>query len=251
MRRGRTPVHQARTELYRRLITEAAERVFAEHGFTGAHIGQIARTAGLSIGTLYAAFPGKKAEIFRAIQEWRGAELIGMTRAVGLEVWTQRGDVLAAMLDGQDALVRYFAAHPDYLRILLREATGWSLKPRTTHEEVAVWTEGMDGAVLGMQEGIKAGVLTDGDPVLMARTMSAMQQAHLGYWLEAGGRRSAEQVAADLRAQFLRAFCRPEVIAERGLLQAAGMPDGGQRTGSKPMEPATAAPAGRARRTEP
>ena len=213
-------MRRARIELYRRLIREAAERVFAEHGFAGALVEQIAREADVSIGTLYRVFPGRKAEIYRAIQEHRGTELIGTTRAVGIKAWERRGDVLDAMLEGQAALVEYLMAHPDYLRITLHEEPAWAVPPeRATTEQTAMWREGMEGTVLGMRHGIAAGVLVDDDPEAMARTLVAIQQAYLGYWLEDGRRQPRDVVVAALRRQFLRAFCRPEVQAERGLLE--------------------------------
>jgi AcrR family transcriptional regulator len=216
--RPRDKARQARTDLYRRLICEAAERVFAAHGFAGALVEEIAREADVSIGTLYRVFPGRKAEIYRAIQELRGTELIGSTRAVGLAAWQQRGDVLDAMLEGLRTLVEYVMAHPDYLRMTLHEEQAWALGPqRSTTEQTAMWKAGMEGAAEGMRYGVETGLLVDDDPDLMARTLVAMQQAHLGFWLEEGRQRSSEEVVAALQRQFLRAFCRPEVLAERGL----------------------------------
>ena len=66
-----------------------------------------------------------------------------------------------------------------------------------------------------MRQGIADGMLVDDDPEAMARAWLAIQQAHLGYWLEDGQRASAEEVTERLQRQFLRAFCRPEVLATR------------------------------------
>jgi AcrR family transcriptional regulator len=44
----------------RQQIMEGARRVFLEHGFDGASIGDIVRSAGISKGTLYAYFPSKE-----------------------------------------------------------------------------------------------------------------------------------------------------------------------------------------------
>lgn len=215
--RPKERARRARTELYRRSIREAAERVFAKHGFSNAPVEQIAREANVSIGTLYRVFPGRKAEIYRAIQEHRGTELIGSTQAVGMSAWQRRGDVLDAMLEGLAAMAEYLMAHPDYLRITLHEEQAWAVGPkRSSREQTAMWGEGMQGAVLGMRLAIDAGLMVDDDPELMARTSVAMQQAHLGYWLEEG-RRRPEEVVACLQRQFLRAFCRPEVLVERRL----------------------------------
>jgi AcrR family transcriptional regulator len=44
----------------RQQIMEGARRVFLEHGFDGASVGDIVRAAGVSKGTLYAYFPSKE-----------------------------------------------------------------------------------------------------------------------------------------------------------------------------------------------
>jgi AcrR family transcriptional regulator len=50
----------------RQQIMEGARRMFLEHGFDGASIGDIVRAAGVSKGTLYAYFPGKE-KLFEAL----------------------------------------------------------------------------------------------------------------------------------------------------------------------------------------
>lgn len=224
-RRRNDQLREARAELYRGLVRDAAERVFAEHGFARAGVAQIAREAGVSIGTIYRVFPGRKTEIYRVIQEHRGTALIGSTRAIGLETWQRRGDLLDAMLAGLAALVEFFLAHPDYLRLVLREEKAWAVGPkRTSTEQTVMWREGIKGTVMAMRQGIAEGLLVDDDPEAMARTWVAIQQSHLGYWLEDGGRARPAEVVARLQRQFLRAFCRAEVVAARGLLEPAVTP---------------------------
>jgi len=229
-------VREARAELYRGLVREAAEQVFAAHGFAGARVEEIAREAGLSVGTIYRAFPGKKREIYRAIQEQRGTELIGTARTTWIAAWQQRGDLVDAILAGVASLVEYFIGHPDYLRVVLREERAWGVGPdRTSLEQTVMWREGIQGAVMAMRQGIADGLLVDEDPDLMARSWVAMQQAHLGYWLEQGQRAEAAEVARRLQRQFLRAFCRPEVLAARGLAAAPAEP--AQRIQDPPRTP--------------
>lgn len=212
----RTRVSEAREELYRGLVLEAAESIFAQRGFAGARVEEIAREAGVSVGTIYRVFPGKKQEIYRAIQEQRGTELIGTTQAIGIAAWQQRGDLVDAMLAGMASLVEYFVAHPDYLRLVLREEKAWAVGPsRASNAQTAMWGEGIKGMVAAMREGIAAGLLVDEDPEVMARTLVAMQQAHLAFWLEDDRRVASEEVARRLQRQFLRAFCRADVQVAR------------------------------------
>ena len=203
-----------RVGAYRAAIREAAERVFAERGFAGAHVGQIAKEAGVSVGTIYRAYPGRKPEIYHDLQTERGKEILEHTRARGLAAFQRHGDVLQAILEGLGALVEYFIAHPDYLRIVLSEEKAWASALRNTATQAAIWKQGMSGSEEAMRAGIAAGLLVDDGPEVMARTLVAMQQAQLGYWLESGRREPAAEVVARLRRQFLRAFCRPEIAAE-------------------------------------
>jgi AcrR family transcriptional regulator len=212
--------------MYRGLVCDAAERVFAAHGFLRARMTQIARESGVSIGTIYRVFPARKYEIYRAIQENRGTELLGRTRAIGEAVWRQSGDLLDAMFAGVAATVDFFAAHPDYLRLVLREEKGWGgSAERSSAEQTAMWHEGMSGIVSAMQFGIAERLLVDDDAETMARTWVAIQEAQLGHWVEQGMRATPEEVTARFQRQLLRAFCRPEVLATRRLPEVTTTPE--------------------------
>ena len=204
--------------MYRGLVCDAAERVFAAHGFLRTRMSQIARESGVSIGTIYRVFPGRKDQIYRAIQENRGTEVLGRTRAIGEAAWRQSGDLLDAILAGIAATVDFFAAHPDFLRLVLREEKAWgSTAKRSSAEQTAMWHEGFDSIVGAMRFGITEQLLVDDDPETMARTWVSIQEAHLGHWVEKGMRATPAEVTARFQRQFLRAFCRPEVLATRRL----------------------------------
>ena len=208
-------LREARAGAYRAVVRAAAERVFAQAGFAGTRVEQVGKAAGVSVGTIYRAYPGKKREIYRDIHVHRGTEVLGCTQAAGLRAFRQ-GDILDAMLEGITALVEYFVEHPDYLRIVLREEKAWAQGPsRPSAAQTVMWNEGVGGTIEGIRHAIAAGLLVDDDPERMARTMVAMEHAHLGYWLESGGHESAADVAARLCRQVLRAFCRPEILAKR------------------------------------
>jgi TetR/AcrR family fatty acid metabolism transcriptional regulator len=65
----------------RTLILDAAIRVFAEHGYHGARVGDIAEDAGVAHGLLYHYFASKD-EVLRTIFVENWGELIGRFRAV-------------------------------------------------------------------------------------------------------------------------------------------------------------------------
>ena len=71
----RSARREGKRALYRERVLEAAQGVFAEHGYDDAKMEEISREAGLALGTLYSVFSGK-AEIFRAVHESADRELL-------------------------------------------------------------------------------------------------------------------------------------------------------------------------------
>ncbi len=70
--------------LYREAILDAAERVFGKAGFGGAHMADIARAAGIAVGSLYTYFDSKEA-IFAALHEHRAASFHALLEEVAAE----------------------------------------------------------------------------------------------------------------------------------------------------------------------
>ncbi|WP_337185985.1 helix-turn-helix domain-containing protein [Phenylobacterium sp.] len=63
------PAYQTRSREQRDRLLKAGERVFAEHGFWQAHVADIARRAGCSVGSFYRRFQDKEAFFF-ALQSY-------------------------------------------------------------------------------------------------------------------------------------------------------------------------------------
>ena len=76
----RRPLTREETQLEtREHLLGAADRIFCEHGFHGAHLAQVAREAGHSTGAVYSAF-GSKAALFLAVVKRRFDERIAELR---------------------------------------------------------------------------------------------------------------------------------------------------------------------------
>lgn len=201
-RTTRDAVRQARNEVYRRHILEAAEQVFADHGFEAAKLQQISKLAGLSMGTIYGVFPGKT-EILDALLEDRGREILEQAKAAADDA----KDPLAA-LDGLIQLyVGYFVEHPHFLRMHLRQGTSWVISPATgANGRAAIWSEIHALHARVFEDGIAAGVFVDEDPGFLAKLFSAMDQVLLSDWEARGMKESAAKLAERLRAMVTRAF---------------------------------------------
>jgi hypothetical protein len=106
-RSAKKELRAARAQLYHRLICGAAERVFATYGFARARVEEIARISGVSIGTIYRIFPGRKRAIYNATIEGRSSELVETTRAAGLAAAQQGRNLVDAWLVSIGVLVEY------------------------------------------------------------------------------------------------------------------------------------------------
>lgn len=200
----RQRVQHARRALYREMVLEAAEPIFARRGVEGARMEEIAEAAGLSLGTVYAVFRGK-AEIVDALHEARLRDML----AAAEESSRMRGGPLELLLAAVRAYVGYFLAHPEYLRMYLAEGTSWGVRAAiATHpRRTAAWSEGIDRLARLFEAGMRAGVFVAGDADQAARVMIAVQQVQLADWLEGGMRRDPRALVAEIGGQIRRSFC--------------------------------------------
>lgn len=200
----RDRLRDAKQSMYRTLILDIAEEVFADAGFDGAGVKVVAARAGISLATLYARFPNKL-ELYRAVQARRLGELMTAVRPAG-----RGADALDRMLLAIEGYVAFHMAHPHYLRMHLREGNAWSVREGLrTEEQAEAWSRGQASMARTFRDGIRAGLFVDDDPVRMARTTNALHQVALTMWIEGGMKESTEQLLGGVRAQFIRAFCVP------------------------------------------
>ena len=193
---------EARRELYRQLILDGAQRVFAERGYDDAKMEEIAQESGLSLGTLYSVFAGK-AKLFAAIHEAADEEILHRSIACVDEGMSS----IDATLAGVRAWVEYFLEHPDFLRMHLREGQAWSgPSAGRGRERSRAWKEGLAMLERGVARCVADGSFVAGEPGLIARTMIAMQQVQLVWWLERGMERAHEDVVEEVLEQVKRCF---------------------------------------------
>lgn len=190
--------------MYREHILDAAENIFAEHGYETSKVQSVAAAAGVSLATLYGVFETKW-DLYRAVHERRTRMLHEHVRERG----ESQGDLLDRMLDGIAAYVEFHMAHPSYLRMHLREQHIWSTSVTLrSPEQIDAWERGLEMMSKAFSLGQEAGIYhPDESPVLMARTTLAMHQVRLGDWVDRGMIESAEAIVDVVKRQFIRAFC--------------------------------------------
>ena len=213
-RRRRKPVDEARAEMYRALVLRCAEQVFAERGYHTAKMQEIASAAGISLNTLYAAFPSKRA-VFEALHEARGSESLALVDAALAEP----GDARASLRRGIHAFVAFLTRHPDYFRMDLREGRSWAIgdveASPSFRAGIAHWTA-------LMKRGIAEGVFRAEDPEVMAVTAFGVMQIQLAAWLARPEPPAPLDIAERICAHLERALCTPDTLEAASPLSVDG-----------------------------
>ncbi|MBW1756475.1 MAG: TetR/AcrR family transcriptional regulator [Deltaproteobacteria bacterium] len=204
MSQATAKARSAKTSMYRSLIIDAAERLFASRGYEGTKIQDIATESGISLGTLYSVFDGKS-DIYEAVQDER------LGRLFLLAGRTMASDDKAAerLMRGNRVFIRWLTEHPDFLRIHLNRSGAWASNPQEVGEGlVNAWRRGIDLIALVIDEAMREGDAFQGDPVIAARTMVAVQQVHMSAWVESGMQGDADDLADRIEEQLRRTLFR-------------------------------------------
>jgi AcrR family transcriptional regulator len=195
-------IREARREMYRRVITEAAEAVFSEKGFADARMSDVALEAGISLKTLYATFKGKL-ELFEAIRAVRIDEVMALSAAVS------EGPPLDVVMRRVRVSVEYLLANPHFLRIHLREGNAWAIQPEGGAGAVPDrWSANLSEQAKTIQRGIDDGVFENGYPELLVKMVNAVYQVQLADWLEREETGSPAILVERIQAYVKRLLCR-------------------------------------------
>lgn len=147
----------ARGQRTRAKLLEAAERIFAEHGYHDASIVKITEAAGVSQGTFYLYFQGK-AEIFDQLVR----DLNRRVRRAMSEAADRGSTRIEAELLGFHAFFRFTAEHPALYRII-RQAEFASPETLQFHYDRLA-----EGYVAALRNAMDAGEIARRDPEVLA-----------------------------------------------------------------------------------
>ncbi len=199
---SRSRLELARERMYRDLVFESAEHVIAERGLEATTMQEIAAEAGISLRTLYAAFPSKE-ELVAEVQRVRGEGIVSRI-AEGIE--GAPDDPLARLAGGVRGYVDFLLAHPSFLRIHLREGRAWGLEPRNGDAEG--WRTGLGRFAAILRAGMELGLFHAGDPDFLALLGAAVMQVHMAHIARATPK-DAEALTNEILVQLHRLFCKP------------------------------------------
>lgn len=170
----------------RRRLLEAARELINEQGMAHLRVEDVAREAGLSVGTFYIYFDGKD-DLFAQLV----VDYTGRLRERMQAVYQGPGDLL-------DRLTRGLVAYLDFVEeneksfLHYRDATSI----RTNVGRLSTWTMNQHAEDLRplLEEGIASGFFREEDPELLAQSVLGFTQHIAGWWLEHRERCSREQL---------------------------------------------------------
>jgi AcrR family transcriptional regulator len=163
------PRQRADARRNRKRIIEASRELFAEHGFD-AQVDDIARAAGVGVGTVYRHFPNK-CDLLEALVQERFEGLAEAARAgiVNPDPWAGFEEFMrysAGVMARDRALSEAMFERPEMMRAgaegvgmpeLLDELVARAQRDGTLREEV-IWQD-VPGLVCGMGRALKTGVI--------------------------------------------------------------------------------------------
>jgi len=180
----------------RRLLLEAAERVFAELGYHDASIVKITEAAGVGQGTFYLYFDGKK-RIFDELV----LDLNARVRRAMTEASSQGATRAERELLGFGAFFRFTAEHPALYRII-RQAEFVSPEILQLHYERLT-----AGYVAGLRQAMAEGEVAQGDPEVLAWSLMGIGELVGMRWiLWDSGSEMPERVFDELARILVRAI---------------------------------------------
>jgi AcrR family transcriptional regulator len=178
-----------RGTLTRQRVLEAAEAVFAEHGYHDASIVKITEAAGVGQGTFYLYF-GSKKDVFDELIR----DLNRRVRHAMKEASSQGKTRLEAEELGFHAYFRFTAEHPALYRII-RQAEFVSPEMLRYHYERL-----SSGYVEALRTAVDRGEIADLDPEVAAWALMGMGELTGMRWiLWEGAGEMPEHVVAELR----------------------------------------------------
>ncbi|HTR70743.1 MAG TPA: TetR/AcrR family transcriptional regulator [Mycobacteriales bacterium] len=164
----------SRRTLGRDHLLDAAEQVFAEHGFHEASLREIAERAEYAVGSVYSFFASKD-DLYSACLQRRGSQFMaGMRDLLGRDAPAH--EQLHALADWQ---VGFFREHSAFARLVMR--SGSFTPPFTTPvENPQIGTNFREAHQLQadlIARGQREGAFRSGEPAVLARVFSGLISA--------------------------------------------------------------------------
>ncbi|MBI2060118.1 MAG: TetR/AcrR family transcriptional regulator [Nitrospirae bacterium] len=203
----------------RERIMEVAEALFADKGYYGASLGNMAKKVGIAKASLLHHFPSKKA-LYEAILT-RGFGELARVLGATLEGEGDGFEKLSSMLAGYS---RWLRANPHRCRLLMREQLD---NPRQSREGARKYVAPMVAKVEAfVDEAQRRGEFSGVDARLLlfqvagSMTHFALVLPSISFLMDDGGRRSNDEIWSNFQSHVFemarRALTAPSQVHEGG-----------------------------------
>ena len=164
----------------RKAILQSARTVFAERGYDGSTLDQIALRAGFAKGTIYLYFSSKE-ELFLSIMEEEIGRFVDIVRKVKLSHGCP-SDRLSSLV--QEVLT-YLEAHKDFFRIFTPEQGGLTEihHPELRRRILPKYRRALSLTSALIREGMQQREIRKSDPLTLAHALTGLVNAMVGRWL--------------------------------------------------------------------
>ena len=178
-------------------LLAVASEIFAEKGYDGTPISEIARVAEVSLATVYALFKSKDV-LYQAVIA-RAAESIRDTVQAHVDAIEDPAERLLALID---CLLRCFDENRALMRIYTLGSHGlpWNIRQTLGEPLVEIYREFLDYVSELARSAAAAGRLGDLDPDAVALAIAGTVNATSAEWIESGRSEPISDAAPAIRA---------------------------------------------------
>ncbi len=189
----------------REALLEAAEQVFAERGFAGATMAEIAARAGYSAGNLYNVFDSKEA-LFAEVCRDAMALLHEQQRAL-----LRSGVPFEDLLDRQtEQVVTFCLEHRRFFVIYVRATAGVGFNSENFGDEALRMQQETEAALRErIDRAMESGEIEKNDPEAVSSLLSGSFHQMVVRWLRGDGSPDALRASARSLTQLLRRALTP------------------------------------------
>jgi TetR/AcrR family transcriptional regulator len=185
---------------HRQQILAAAETVFAEKGFRGATVQQIAERAEFSVGHIYNLFENKEG-LYVELVNMRAAEHLADVQ----ERLARQDDILAKLRTAIEAKFDFFRRHRQFFSIFTHltadsRARGPLFMPESCRAQYDSYLKALAGI---FEEGIRRGVFVEADPQMLVFCLEGMTRSVIAHWLYSGKQEFKADAPALIQKIFL------------------------------------------------
>src|SRR3972149_4699188 len=171
-RKGSARLQQKREKTARELL-EAARSVLAAKGYHAAKIADIAKAAGVGVGTFYLYYPTKKALFLELVQDavQRLKRELDAVRA-------QVADPLTSARAGTETFFRFAQEHRELFRIVFGHGASFHDVVRRSQEMF------VRDVMENLAAGMGSGAFRQGNPDIWAQAFIGMSLQVVSWWIE-------------------------------------------------------------------